>query len=1102
MVEYNFDWLMEKGFFKKSVQLKVKGKDVSVDEKNLLAYVEVSTNEEIEEIKIGLSQYKVRYIWFFFPATGKLKVFRRIGEVKWFYYFSRMRSDYIKSRVDKLNKFSPDSMNILFDIRDVVEKFYWQLWEHRILMARSIKKLKEDKNKLLVVQHLIDRLIFFYFLAQLKLVKIKNEEKEWVLDRKNTREFFKWICDQLSESDLQKFLNKIFFNVLGQVNESGFISEEFAIGKERFSIASPCLNGGLFIEEKIEEVPEREIEVSGIKKLILEVLNNYNWIIGEELPEEEDVIGDLTPEIIGHIYEKFVVSLEQIGIGKIRLKDVQTVKEELRYGRKKIGAYYTPGEITDYISMNTIYPYIRDRLKRVSSKSGEALLDDIFKKKSFNKQELEIIRFLYFEVLTKMKICDNACGSGSFLIAAGDVLLRLYSRVLKILEENLIKDKDVKEVLKEIRNSPTRNYYIVRQIIMNNLYGVDIMEGAVEIAKLRFWLWLISQVDPKRIVGKRIETLPNLDFNLMVGNSLIGFVDIEDIEFDFISVRPKKRWKTLPDKQYLITTWTDENKVKWLKELAKQKQEFKTLPSHEAVKLKEKLNKELNEARVFLNEKFYNMLKSKGIKISKEEFLKLKPFHWGFEFYEVFDLEKIKEERGFDAIIGNPPYINIYNLSEKEKEIYSQIYALAYKKYDIYILFIERSLNLVSNYGEFSYITSDKWIAEEYGYKLRELILNKKILREIIDFRYHQVFAGVGIRNIIFFLSKSRNYDKFLVKNYNFKIKKLLSYHLIKAHPNYHLRLDLTPINSLMILETLKDSIKINDICYVNWGCRPSPSEKYVFGSFEQCLKRTKNKKLCKRLVKGLNIGRYFFRWKGKWLAYLNDMYNPLFPEFFENDRIIIKDIGVKPLKATLIKGKEKLYSDHTTINLIKWENVPVNKINNSMVNFKTHKDIDLKFLLSLINSKLINYFIIVFLSDQLHVLPGNTRNIPIKFPLSQIPFTILTDYMLFLNSIEERRTKEKETIDFIDKQIIDSLVYELYFKEKFEQDRIKINLLELVELYLKDISNLNSDEQKLHVIKEVAEKIKNDKKITEQIEKIKSHPWVKIIEGDGKMED
>mgnify|MGYP003880398481 CR=1 FL=1 len=123
----------------------------------------------------------------------------------------------------------------------------------------------------------------------------------------------------------------------------------------------------------------------------------------------------------------------------------------------------------------------------------------------------------------------------------------------------------------------------------------------------------------------------------------------------------------------------------------------------------------------------------------------------------------------------------------------------------------------------------------------------------------------------------------------------------------------------------------------------------------------------------------------------------------------------------------------------------------------------------------------------------------PIKIPQNQQPFIILCNYMLFLNKTEARRKSEKELIEFIDKQIIDPLVYELYFKEKFKQDGIKTNLFELVEPYFKDISNLNSDEQKLQTIKKVVEKIKNDKRVMGQMEKIKSHPWVRVIEGRRK---
>ncbi|MBW9220270.1 hypothetical protein KKP89_02445 [Methanothermococcus sp. SCGC AD-155-N22] len=1079
---YNLDWLKEKGFFKKVIPLEdVEG--ALVDEKNMLAYVEVSSNEEVERIKRRLMSLKVKYIWFFFPSTGKVKVFRRIGEIKWFYYSPKMRKDYRKSREDKLKRFSPDNMNILFDIRDVVEKFYWELWEHRILMAKSIEELKEDRDKLIVVQRLIDRLIFFYFLAQLKLIKVRSEGMEWVLDRRNTREFFQWICDQLSEEELQEFLNRIFFDVLGKVNEEGFVSEEFEIGGERFSILSPCLNGGLFVEEEVEGISERDIRISGIKKLILDVLNNYNWIIGEELPEEEDVVGDLTPEIIGHIYEKFVVSLEQIGLGRIKLEDVHTVRRELRYGRKKIGAYYTPEEITNYISMNTIYPYIRDRLRERFKGDGETLLDNLFSKDSFSGEELEIVKYLYFEVLRKLKICDNACGSGSFLIAVGDILLRLYSRVLKILGENLSEDKDVKKVLEEMERSPTRNYYIVRQIIVNNLYGVDIMEGAVEIAKLRFWLWLISQVDPKRVEGKRIETLPNLDFNLMVGNSLIGFVDIEDVEFDFIRG------------QITLDSLFGDSKVEWLKDLAKKKREFKTLPSHEAVKLKESLNRELEKGREFLNEKFYSMLKRKGIKISKEEFLNLKPFHWGFEFYDVFDLEKPKEERGFDIIVGNPPYGNI--LSNVEKKIVKTVYpfkvALTEKglkgSHNSAAIFIERSYSIMAFNGKFSFIVPNTIARKDEFQKLRWFILNYTYCYELADVGNPFKHSGVNLEMIIIFYERTQ------------------------PPKDYKIRILSKRFEKPMYIEIPKSKFE-----KVGWFAfyyddifdylLPKP-KLGLYGKFFGAARPSKLKVKISTIgdipvVKGNGIKRY----------YINKIY------YIEKNKNV--ETYMKSLNYPVIILPEVSSSVQAVIinKLLPISGVEIWK--------PEKKDLNKKYLLIILNSTLLTYYYNTYIINRseltTHLDSTYLERLPFIIQNNQQPFITLADYLLFLNATEDRRKKEKELINFIDRQIIDSLVYELYFKEKFYQDKLypepKEYLLELISRHLKPINydlwaelywkrelegELNKEEENkikeleeenLKTIKEAVKNIKKDRKISVLINKIKSHPWVKVIEG------
>jgi hypothetical protein len=1092
MVKYDLNWLKGKGFFSKETQFEIEDKRVIVDPDNLFAYIEVSSNDEIEKSRreILSSFPRVKYIWFYFPQEEKIKVFRRYGgELPWFWYKPNLKGELAKSREDKLNKFSTEDINILFDTRDVAEMFYWQLWKERIKLARGIKELKEDKNKLLVVQYLFDRLIFFYFIAQLGLIKIKNEEKEWKLDRKGTREFFEWICNKLPEKDLQDFLNKIFFDVLGKYEESGWSSKKFELGNEKFSVIAPSLDGGLFIEKKIEGKRESEIKIQGLKELILEILNKYNWIIGEEIPEE-DAIGELTPEIIGHIYERFVVSLDQIGIEKIKLNEVEAVKEELRYGRKKIGAYYTPEEITNYISVNTIYPYIRERLKDKFGNIGESLIDDLFKKNSFNKEELAIVKYLYFEILTKIRICDNACGSGSFLIAAGNVLLRLYSRVLKILEEYLSQDNDTKGVLKAVRKSPARNYYIVRQIIVNNLYGVDIMEGAIEIAKLRLWLWLISQINPQEIENKKIETLPNLDFNLMVGNSLIGFVDIDDVEFDFVPIKSKEKLKTLTTKQYLITASIDKEKVKWLRDLAKKKQEFKTLSTNDAMKLKEELNKQLEQARKFLDEKFLQLLKSQGIEISKEEFLRLKPFHWGFEFYEVFDLEKPKEERGFDIVIGNPPYIENKKMkNEIEKEIIKTIFNSAYKLFDYSVVFIERSYQHLKKNGFFSYIITNKFIATDYGIKIRQFILENTELRELLDVSHIEVFRGVAIYPIIIIFQKHEKKDNTLIglnvsneqeiSNKSFE-KIFIPQEKLLQSPNFIFDIsgnfivcDKIRRNKHVILLGDLGDFYYRILGFTDWVkiLKHVYRSKDKHGEYLKFIGTTNIKQFSVDESIPFKVAKQSF--KNCYLKYSNSFDKNSW-EIFKKEKLLIKEVSLV-LTTAYDPG---VYANLTGMYCF----IP------------TDSRVSIFYLLGLLNSKILDFYF-RSLYGSTHMAGGYLRfngsylkELPIRIPLNNSELIIIetvSKYLFLLSKIKDEETY-KCMVD-----ILNFLVYELYFKEE-----LKTNLLQLVKPYLKDIENLKSDEEKLKVIKQVVEKIKGDKKIMSEIEKIKSHPWVKIIEG------
>jgi hypothetical protein len=160
-----------------------------------------------------------------------------------------------------------------------------------------------------------------------------------------------------------------------------------------------------------------------------------------------------------------------------------------------------------------------------------------------------------------------------------------------------------------------------------------------------------------------------------------------------------------------------------------------------------------------------------------------------------------------------------------------------------------------------------------------------------------------------------------------------------------------------------------------------------------------------------------------------------------------------------------------------------------------------MKYLLAILNSKLATHFYRDIAKELgrtfAQVKTFNIKKIPI-FPATQKQhiFITLCNCMLFLNETEERRKTEKELIEYIDKQIIDSLVYELYFQEKFKEDGLKTNLLGFVEPYLKDIGTLKTKEEKLKVVKEIVEEIKSDDKVKKEIKRIKGHEWVKEVEG------
>jgi len=296
----------------------------------------------------------------------------------------------------------------------------------------------------------------------------------------------------------------------------------------------------------------------------------------------------------------------------------------------------------------------------------------------------ELIRAIY-NAITKITVLDPTVGSGAFLFAALNILEPLYEACLDRmqnfvdelpLDANKSKFSDFKDILTNIEKHPNRQYYIYKSIIINNLYGVDIMDEAVEICKLRLFLKLVAQVD----TAEKIEPLPDIDFNIRAGNTLVGFAKHEEVEkavtktFDFDNNLGKITDKA-EDVQALYDVFLE----------AQMEDDDST------VDFKQELRKKLDELNNTLNHYLAGEygITSTGSATNKEKYdnwLKThQPFHWFVEFYGIL------AKGGFDVIIGNPPYIE-YSKVRKEYKI------LNYKTEkcgNLYAFCMERSFKLI-----------------------------------------------------------------------------------------------------------------------------------------------------------------------------------------------------------------------------------------------------------------------------------------------------------------------------------------------------------------------------------------------------------------------
>jgi len=780
-----------------------------------------------------------------------------------------------------------------FDIETVTKEFflkYRELFLHTkeeldkiVTQASSLRNEFESKGVDTVnfAKKLLGQIIFLYFLQKKGWFGVGRDD-DWDTGSKHfLRELF-----GKKHGDYNNFFNDIleplFYDALrnDRRHDDGYYS--------RFNCKIPFLNGGLF--DPIGNYNWVHIDILLSDKLfsnqtktkegdtgtgILDVFDRYNFTVKEDEPLEKEVAID--PELLGKSYEKF---------NAIRPDNYAEFKKALKSGKKgeenkfnkKFGVYYTPREIVHYMCQQSLINYLATELSSVIPSEARNLKEDIEtlihtgeqvsenearvlskgkETKTYSHQLPESIRKNAKQIddkLAEITVCDPAVGSGAFPVG-------MMSEIVK-----------ARNVLTVFLNDKGRTAYnFKRRCIEHSLYGVDIDPGAVEIAKLRLWLSLV--VDEDDI--KNIKPLPNLDYKVVCGNSLLGY-----------PYRPRGL-----------------NKIEILKERFLNE----TRP-----KDKIKLHEEIDEAIYGLYE---NTKKSLGYQVSMD---------FNINFSEVFHCKG-----GFDIVIANPPYIrqeSIRNLKPLLKKAGYEVYN---STSDIYTYFYEKSYQILKPEGFSTFITSNKWMRAKYGENLRKFFKNKTTLLNMIDFSGYKVFEATVDTNILIFKKETPTSDH-IINAVNIETDFTNDIELDVYSKKHHLSIVQKEIDSKCFsfaddaIMRLKAKIEAKGTPLKDWdvkiyrGILTGFNKAFIIDTATKerlTRKDSKSAEIIKPILRGRDIGKYYYEWAGLWIIAIPSgwtnknkgkekpevFFKNCFPAIYEYLKDIGDKVGTEEIKA---KGK------------------------------------------------------------------------------------------------------------------------------------------------------------------------------------------------------
>jgi hypothetical protein len=588
---------------------------------------------------------------------------------------------------------------------------------------------KADKPIRDFVKRLLGRLVFLHFLQKKGWMGCKPGGKAWQGGDPDFLASYFALAEAKGEADQfhSRWLLPLFFEALNkdQDERPGHL---FAPTGTRI----PYLNGGLFEASSVEQAllqavsqtllsgpankPQTGVSVSLLDfpaahfRALLDFFGQYHFTIDENDPEDHEV--GIDPEMLGHIFENL-------------LED-----------NKDKGAYYTPKAIVSYMARQSLLHYLQTHLGENAELVTLLNEKDLtrLEKNGFVHQHAKRIA----ELLDAVKVCDPAIGSGAFPIGV----------LQEILWTRLALDWTL--------NTPEDRARLKRQIIQNSIHGVDLDPGAVEIARLRFWLALVVDEDQPR-------PLPNLDYKIHRADSLIEYIRGEPVHLGKVSAEDKRTHGAIQSliaaKQSLFTAQRLPEKraarfalYRALAEVAIA--EFTWLrnemglianDAERAAQLDHGLKEFTHRLRLI------DSAAKESAKIQDRILTDLRAwfddekaptFLWQLHFGEVF------ANGGFDIVIANPPYVRHETISDSAP-LLRQRFSVAASRADLLIFFYEQSVNLLKPGGTLTFITSNKYYRAGYGSKLRPFLSSQLTLHSLIDFGDAPVFDAIAYASIL-----------------------------------------------------------------------------------------------------------------------------------------------------------------------------------------------------------------------------------------------------------------------------------------------------------------------------------------------------------------